>query len=250
MRALLLLTLPLLFLACRRAEVAPEPPRTVQEPAAPGAAPAVAPQAAPAVTPAAATAPPAVDVVADTGVEVPPAMAAEFQEAWTEELRARELPRLQGARVRLFVKRYRPRPPANRFLTLGVPGLASTGAGLAMLASRSGGAGMADLAPTVVGSLLVGGGLVFLTLGIVLGGHQAHLNKQRGYALQQFKATATLERVVQGHRERWRETYTHLDLSDAAPLPPEAARDPARVRREMMRALARQVHQDLEERFR
>ncbi len=147
-------------------------------------------------------------------------------------------------RLKVRVEKYQPKPAGSPFAVLGVPGLLGIGGGAAVIGS----AGTTDVFPIeiLVGGGMAGVGLTALVIGIVMESRKSYLDRHRGYPLHAFKAEVRLIWPVGGGLKEEKESYRAFDLgSEARPMNPYDAADPAKVRREMMRALALKIHEDL-----
>ncbi len=147
-------------------------------------------------------------------------------------------------RLKVRVKKYRPTPAGSPFAALGTPGLVGLGVGVSLLGSASG----ADVVSLelLAGAGLSGTGLAALVLGIIFESRKNYLDRHRGYPLHLLKAEVHLFWPVGGGLKEEKESYRAFSLgSEARPMSPADATDPAKVRREMMRALALKIREDM-----
>lgn len=234
------LLIPMLFLACRSPELAaPRPP-----------APAAVKEgkAQPSV-------PLALEIKLEPGVDQSEAFGAEVQTALLDELKDWGLKPKDAATspgvalLQVKVKKYRPRPAMAPFAALGTPGIATTGLGLSLIAATSADE-FAGLGILLVAAPLVGAGIALIAVGSAIGGRQAYLDRKRGYPMHQLKVEARLVLLVKGQVKEWKETYRGISIgAEARPMPPELSREPENVRKEMARALAREIRKDLANEF-
>ena len=147
-------------------------------------------------------------------------------------------------RLKVRVKKYQPRPAGSPFAAIGVPGLLGLGGGAAVIGS----AAATDVFPIeiLLGAGMAGTGLAALVIGITLESRKTYLDRRRGYPMHTFKAEVRLVWPVGGGIKEEKEGYRAFDLgSEARPMSPADAADPTKVRREMMRALALKIREDM-----
>jgi hypothetical protein len=192
------------------------------------------------------------DLRVQAPVSDPDALRSELQEALLAEMKPWGLQPLppsapKGRSVlQLQVEKYETRPAESPLLPWGAPGIASAGAGVSVISSASGAGGGGVLAEVLVGLPLLGAGIAFIVVGSVKEGLQIHRDRARGYPLHVFKARARLDYIKEGEPEDWHRTYRSWDLSSGVPpLSADASKDPANVRREMLKALARTLRKDV-----
>lgn len=187
---------------------------------------------------------PDVEVPESVAADLQPELVAAFKDWGAKSSVESTSPAAPLLRVRL--KRYKAQPAGSPFTHIGLPG----GLGMVVGISVASASGATDVVPVglILGAGLAGTGLAALIVGSILGGRQASLDRQRGYPLQSLRAEVRLEqRLGPGQRLVWEESYRTFSLRNAArPLSPDEARDPARVRRETLRALARCIKEDAE----
>lgn len=147
-------------------------------------------------------------------------------------------------RLKVRVKKYQPKPAGSPFAVLGIPGLLGTGAGVSVIQAATGEFG--GLADFFIGVPLLGAGLTALALGIAFESRKSYLDRHRGYPLHTFKAEVRIVWPVGGGLKEEKESYRAFSLgSEARPMSPADAAVPAKVRREMMRALALNIREDM-----
>jgi len=147
-------------------------------------------------------------------------------------------------RLKVRVKKYQPKPAGSPFAVLGIPGLLGIGGGAAVIGS----AGATDVFPIeyLVGGGMAGVGLTALVIGIVLESRKSYLDRKRGYPLHALKAEVRIIWPAGGGLKEEKESYRAFDLgSESRPMSPADAAVPAKVRREMMRALALNIREDM-----
>lgn len=142
------------------------------------------------------------------------------------------------------VKKYQPKPAGSPFAAIGAPGLLGIGGGAALIGS----AGATDVFPIeiLLGAGMAGTGLAALAIGITLESRKTYLDRKRGYPMHTFKAEVQLVWSVGSDIKEEKEGYRGYNLgSDSRPMNPADAADPAKVRREMMHALAMKIREDM-----
>ncbi len=147
-------------------------------------------------------------------------------------------------RMNVRIQKYQPMSAGSPFAAIGIPGLLGIGGGAAVIGS----AGASDVFPIeiLVGGGLAGVGLTALVIGIVLESRKSYLDHKRGYPLHAFKAEVRIVWPVGGGLKQEKESYRALNLGSATrPMSPADSADPAKVRQEMMRALAITIHEDM-----
>ena len=83
-------------------------------------------------------------------------------------------------------------------------------------------------------------------VGITLESRKTYLDRKRGYPMHMFKAEVRIVWPVGGGLKEEKESYRAFSLgSESRPMSPADAADPAKVRREMMRALALNIREDM-----
>ncbi|MBL0312419.1 MAG: hypothetical protein IPP78_06805 [Holophagaceae bacterium] len=150
-------------------------------------------------------------------------------------------------RLKVRVKKYQPKPAGSPFAAIGVPGLLGLGSGWAVVNSTSLVADTASVSlANVAGFGVATTGLAALVIGITLESRKTYLDRKRGYPMHMFKAEVRIVWPESGGLKEEKESYRSFNLgSEARPMSPADAADPARVRREMMRALAIKIREDM-----
>lgn len=226
-----LLLFPLLLLACQTPTTSPPPP---PRPLAPG----------PSVL--------QIEVATEAGVAEAESLRQDLLLELSTQLAAWHPVEVPAAtprtatipRLKVRVKKYQPTPAGSPFAFIGTPGLLGLGVGAAIIGS----AGATDVFPIeiLVGAGMAGTGLAALVIGITLESRKNYLDRKRGYPLHMLKAEVRLVWPVGGGSKEEKEGYRAFGLaSEARPMSATEATDPAKVRREMMRALALKIREDM-----
>lgn len=226
-----LLLFPLFLLACQTPSTTPPPPPRPLNPGPPLLQ---------------------IEVATDPGVAEPESLRQELLAELNTQLadwhpvevpvatpRSATVPRLK-----VRVKKYQPRPAGSPFAAMGTPGLLGMGGGAALLSSAS----ASDIVSLELfaGIGMAGTGLAALALGIAFESRKSYLDRHRGYPLHTLKVEVRLVWPVGGGLKEEKESYRAFNLaSEARPMSSTDAADPAKVRHEMMRALALKIREDM-----